>query len=154
MTERWVSMVVSGNKVIVVDAEMVDTGPLVLQADVTWTLQSDDRPAAYNVLRQQCADYLRENKIAKALVNESAASRRAVNVSHFHSAELRGVVQAAAASVCEVKTIAKGTLSRTYGDRKVDEYAKDEEFWDEHFDGGDLRVGSRTAAIMLLAERV
>lgn len=153
MSERWVGVVVSGEKVTVVDAEIPADGPPILQTDVTWKMQSGERADAYHVLSQQCSNYLRENKIDKVLVKASATSRSGVKLGHFHSAELRGVIQAAAASVCKVKAISKSTLSRNFGDRKVDEYAKDDDFWDEHFDGVALRSGSREAAIMLLAER-
>jgi len=153
MAERWVGMVVSGDKVSVVDAEIPDTGPLVLQADFTWKLQDGDRPEAYNVLSQQCANYLREYGIDKVLIKASATSRAGVKLGHFLSAELRGATLAAAASVCEVKALSKAVLSRNFGERKVDEYTKDDEFWDQHFNGKPLRAGSREAAIMLLAER-
>lgn len=153
MSKRWVAMVVSGDKVIVVDVEVPDTGLLILQADLTWKLQEGLRPDAYNVLSQQCTNYLRENSIDKVLIKASATSRAGVKLGHFLSAELRGVTQAAAASICPVKTMSKAVLSRTFGDRKVDEYTKDNGYWDQHFDGDPLRAGSREAAIMLLAER-
>lgn len=153
MAKRWVAMVVSGDKVTVVDAEIPATGPLVLQADVTWKLQSGEKPAAYYVISQQCANYLKENKIEKALIKASATSRSGVKLGHFHSAELRGAIQSCAASVCEVKAVSKATLSRNFGERKVDEYTKDDEYWEQHFNGDVLRAGSREAAIMLLAER-
>lgn len=153
MSERWVGMVVSGDKVTVVDAEVTEKGSLTLQADVTWKLQSGEKPAAYHVLSQQCANYLKENNISKVLIKASATSRAGVKLGHFHSAELRGAVQACAASVCEVKVISKAALSRNFGERKVDEYAKDDDYWEQHFDGEELRIGSREAAIMLLAER-
>ena len=153
MSDRWVGIVASGDRVTVVDAEVPDTGPLVLQADVTWRLQDGEKPEAYTVIHQQCTNYLRENQIVKVLVKASAASRSGVKISHFYSAELRGVVQSAAASVCNVKTVAKAALSRNFGERKVDEYTKDNVFWDQHFAGEPLRAGSREAAILLLAER-
>jgi hypothetical protein len=146
-------MVASGDKVVIADAEVPDAGPLVLQADITWRLQAGDKPAAYHVLSQQCSNYLRENCIAKVLVKASATSRSGVRLAHFHSAELRGIVQAAAASVCEVKVMSKAALSRNFGERKVDEYTKDDDYWDQHFTGESLRAGSREAALMLLAER-
>lgn len=153
MSERWGTLLVSGEKVTVVDAEIPTSGPLVPQADITWKLQSGDRPAAYHVLSQQCADYLREYKIDKVLVKASATSRSGVKLGHFHSAELRGAIQSSAASVCSVKAISKASLSRNFGERKVDEYTKDEEYWHKHFSGEALRAGSREAAVMLLAER-
>ena len=36
MHERWVGMVVSGDRIIIVDAEVPDTGQLVVQNDATW----------------------------------------------------------------------------------------------------------------------
>ncbi len=152
MPERWVGLVVTGDKVIVVDAEVPEQGQLVLQNDETWTLQGGDRAAAYNVIGQQCRDYLRANGVEKVLIKGSAVSLGGTKIGHLRSAELRGVIKGAAASVCGVKEFAKAALSRNFGERKVDEYAKDDGFWLKHFTGEELRVGSREAAIMLLAE--
>lgn len=152
MTKRWVGIVVSGDKVIVVDAEVPDAGQLVLQNDDTWKMQGGDRAAAYNVIGQQCHDYLRANGVTKVLIKASAVSLGGTKIGHLRSAELRGVIKGAAASVCEVKEFSKAALSRNFGDRRVDEYAKDNAFWMTHFTGEELRVGSREAAIMLLAE--
>ena len=69
------------------------------------------------------------------------------------SAELRGVVISAAASVCEVKQLAKGVVSKTYGDRKVDEYLADDAFWNAQTTGGNLRRMSREAAMYVIAAR-
>lgn len=65
MQKRWAALMVSRDKVAVVEAEIPASGPLVLQADATWKLQSSDRPSAYHVLSQQCADDLREYNINK-----------------------------------------------------------------------------------------
>ena len=64
-----------------------------------------------------------------------------------------GVIIAAAASVCGVRVISKGVISRTYGKRKVDEYLQDDAFWDEQTEGGKLRKMSREAAMLLVATR-
>lgn len=115
-------------------------------------MQDGGRAAAYYVIGQQCHDYLRANGITKVLIKSSAVSLGGTKIGHLRSAELRGVIEGAAASVCEVKEFSKAALSRNFGDRKVDEYAKDDAFWVTHFTGAELRVGSREAAIMLLAE--
>ena len=151
MPERWVGIVVTGDKVIVVDAEVPDEGQLVLQNDETWRLQGGDRAAAYHVIYQQCRDYLRANAVSKVLIKASAVSRGGTKIGHLRSAELRGVIKGAARSVCEVKEFSKAALSRNFGERKVDEYVQDGEFWMTHFTGENLRAGSREAAIMLLA---
>ena len=69
------------------------------------------------------------------------------------SAEVRGVIIAAAASVCEVKVLSKSLISRTYGERKVDEYLEDDAFWREQTQGGTLRKMSREAAMLVIAAR-
>ncbi|WP_395175369.1 hypothetical protein [Roseibium alexandrii] len=153
MPERWVGMVVSGDRVTVVDASVPQDGLIELQADITWRLQAGDRPNAYHVVSQQCINYLRENKVDKVLIKASATSRSGITLAHFHSAELRGTVQAASAAVSQVKIVSKAALSRNFGSRKVDDYTKDDHYWEVHFNGEPLRVGSREAAIMLLAER-
>jgi hypothetical protein len=52
-----------------------------------------------------------------------------------------------------VRTVAKAAISRTFGDRNVDEYVKDDEFWDNNVEGVNLRNGSREAALILIADR-
>ncbi|MEO0624093.1 MAG: hypothetical protein AAF183_17980 [Pseudomonadota bacterium] len=152
MPERWVGIVVSGDNVIVVDAEVPDNGQLILQNDATWKLQKGDRATGYNVIGQQCRDYVQGNGVTRVLIKASAISLGGTKLAHLHSAELRGVIQGSAASVCRVKEFSKSALSRNFGKRKVDEYTKDEGFWMTHFTGAPLRAGSREAAIMLLFE--
>ncbi len=154
MSERWVGVVVSGTKVTVVDAEVPsDDSALVLQADSTWTLQQGDRAKAYNVLHQRVLDYLRDNDISRVVIKATAAGSRPVGKSHLDSAELRGVVMAAAAAVTKTEIKAKAVISRTFGDRKSDEYFADDDFWAEEIIGVDLRSGSREAAMLLLSAR-
>jgi hypothetical protein len=50
MAERWLGVVVSGDKVTIVDAEVPDSGPLVVLADQSWPLQQGDRIPAYVVM--------------------------------------------------------------------------------------------------------
>lgn len=133
------------------DAEVPDEGQLVLQNDETWKMQGGDRATAYKFIGRQCQDYLGANGVSKVFIKASAVSLSGTKVSHLRSAELRGVVMGAAASVCEVKEISKAALSRNFGARRVDDYAKDDQFWMTPFTGEKLRVGSREAAIMLLA---
>lgn len=152
MSERWVGVTVSSDKIVFVDAEVEADRPLVIQADESWKLQKGDRARAYTVMHQRVVDYLKDNKIAKVVVKASATSR-STTLAHLASAEVRGVVIAAAASVCEVELSAKSVISRTFGSRKVDEYVKDDGFWEENVSGADLRGGSREAAMLLLAAR-
>lgn len=155
MSVRCVAFVVSGASVLVVDAEVPDdkAEPVVIMADATWTLQKGDASAAYSVMHQRCADYLRENKVDLAVVKASAVGAQGGGLSLLKSAELRGVVISAAASVCEVKQLAKGVVSKTYGDRKVDEYLADDAFWNAQTTGGNLRRMSREAAMYVIAAR-
>jgi hypothetical protein len=60
---------------------------------------------------------------------------------------------AASASVASVRAIPKGLISRTYGDRKVDEYLEDDAFWAKMTTGGSLRKNSREAAMVVIAAR-
>ncbi len=156
MAERWVGFVASGASVVVVDAQIPndeDEG-ITIQSDQTWRLQKGDRVAAYHVLYQQCVNYLEENGIDVAVVKASATlGGGGMKLAHLEGAEVRGVIAAAAASVCTARMVSKAVISRTYGARKVDEYLKDDDFWDEHVEGGNLRAGSREAAMLLIAAR-
>ena len=155
MSTRYVGFVVVGDVVTVVDAEVpggVDD-PVTIIADDTWKLQKGDRTEAYHVMYRRCANYLRENGVTRVVVKASALTMGSTKLGHMLSAELRGVIIAAAASESSVQTIAKALISRTYGDRKVDEYLQDDDFWDEKTTGGSLRKNSREAAMVVIAAR-
>jgi hypothetical protein len=86
------------------------------------------------------------------IIKGSAVSLGGTKLAHLEAAELRGVVAAALASVTKVSYESKANISRNFGGRKVDEYLKDTSFWTKEA-SGDLRVGSREAAMVILAAR-
>jgi hypothetical protein len=154
--ERCVGFVIVGEVVTVVDAEIPDDPdePLTIISDDTWRLQNGERAPAYAVLHQRCADYLRENGVRSVAVKASAISaRQPARLALLMSAEVRGIIIAAAASVCEVSVVPKALISRTYGERKVDEYIEDDDFWNNQTQGGRLRKMSREAAMQVIATR-
>lgn len=155
MTGRCVGFVVVGDVVTVVDAQLPDDAddPLTILGDDTWRLQKGDRAEAYAVMHRRCANYLRENGVSTVVVKASALTMGSTKLGHMTSAELRGVIISAAASVTPVRSIAKALISRTYGDRKVDEYLQDDVFWEEMTAGGTLRKNSREAAMIVIAAR-
>jgi hypothetical protein len=71
----------------------------------------------------------------------------------LQSAELRGAVMAALGAIVPVEVRSKASISKTYGERKVDEYVADADFWKKEIVGVNLRAGSREAAMILLAAR-
>lgn len=149
------SFLVSGESVKVVVAEVPADAdePISIEFDETWNLQSGAREPALNFLHQRCASFLKEQKIPSVVLKASAVSRAPASLALLHSAELRGVIIAAAASQAEVKSLSKSAMSRTYGNRKVDEYVNDDAFWDEKTEGAALRKGSREAAMLIIASR-
>lgn len=150
---RWVGIVVSGSGAVLVDAEIPDGDePIVIQSDQTLRLPTGPRERAYSIMHQQCVNYLRENDIERVVIMASAVTRAGGGVAHLESAELRGVVTAAAASVCPTEQLKKASISKSFGERKSDEYLIDDEFWNESIEGA-VRVGSRMAALLLLAVR-
>lgn len=154
MTERWVGIVVSNDKVTFVDAQVPDAGIIVVQSDQSWKLQSGERGAAYAVMHGRVADYLRSNEVSKVIVKASALSTGGTKLAHLHAAELRGVIIASASTqVQSLVVLPKAHISRTFGDRKVDEYVADDDFWDAEVGGAQLRAGSREAAMLLLSVR-
>lgn len=154
MTVRWLGVSVSGEKVIIVDASVPEneSESITINKDFTLSLQKGDKAEAYATLHSELADYAREQHITAAVVKASAVAQQGrPTLAHFHSAELRGVVIAALASVCETKAVAKATMSRNIGERNVDDYAKDDEFWNENFEGS-VRAGSKEAAFGILTQ--
>jgi hypothetical protein len=152
MPERWLGIVVSGDRVTSVDAEVPDHGPLILQADQSWSLQAGNRASAYGVMHQRVCDYIREHGITRTVIKASAVSQGGMRKANLDAAELRGVVMCAAAVASETQCLAKSHISRTFGERNVDDYVADEPFWDSNV-AGALRTGSREAAMLLLASR-
>jgi hypothetical protein len=153
MPERWIGIVVASDRVTAVDVEVPNAGPLVLQADHSWSLQQGSRANAYRVMHQQVADYLRENRITRAIIKASAVNRGGTTNAHLEAAELRGVVMSATATIAHTETLAKNRITRTFGTRKADEYLRDDAFWPDQITGLRLRVGSREAAMVVLATR-
>lgn len=150
--DRWLGIVVSSDKITMLDAEVPKAGPLVIQADNSWRLQKGDRAVAYRVMHQSVADYAREHHIVRVLIKSSAVSRGGTTKAHLEAAELRGMVMAAAAEATRTTCLAKANISKTFGKRKVDEYLADDDYWDAEF-FGKLRSGSREAAMIMLAAR-
>ena len=155
MSKRLAGFVVSGDdvKVVVAQVPADPADPISIEYDHTWKLQSGAREPALCMLHQRCASFLKEKQVASVVLKASAPPRSAATLSLLHSAEVRGVVTAAAASVTEVRSLAKGVISRKYGDRKVDEYLKDDSFWTSKLSGEPLRTGSREAAMLIIAAR-
>lgn len=156
MSKRIIGLSASKDNVVYVDVEVPDdvTEPIVILEDGNWKIQKGDRSDAYQVLHQQCTDYIREAGIEEVVVKASAVmGRGAAKLGMLHTAEVRGVVIAASASVCSVTQMKKGVVSRTYGDRNVDDYIEDDDFWDEHTTGKKLRKMSREVAMLVVAAR-
>ena len=151
MAERWLGLVVSSSETVVaVDCSFTGSDNLELIGDFTWKLQKGNRPAAYSVIYDLITDYIQEHNICCVAIKESAVSVQGTTKGHLESAELRGIILAASAKYSQVQTFSKSVLSRNFGERKVDDYIKDEEFWNEKIDGS-FRKGSREAALLLLA---
>ena len=153
MADRWLGVVVSGDRVTLVDAEVDGDKPLVLQSDQTLTLQPGNRAEAYSTISLQISNYVREHPIKRTVVKESAVSRNAATKALLQSAELRGVVMCALGAIVPTEVKSKSSISRTFGERNVNEYVADNEFWKKHVTGVNLRAGSREAAMVLLAAR-
>lgn len=153
MTERWLGVHVSGEAVTIVCADLDKDGPITIVADETWKLQGGDRSQAFRTMYTRLVDYASEQKIAKVVIKESAISLGGMKKAHLHAAELRGVAICALATACEVKQVAKASISRNFGERSADEYLKDDGFWKENLAGARMRSGSREAAMLILASR-
>jgi hypothetical protein len=153
MGDRWLGVSVSGDKAVVVDIEVDADAPYTVHADFTVRLSKGNRPTGYRAVHQQMSDYARENGISYAVVKGSAVSQQTrPSLALLHSAELRGVVIAALSEICETSTITKANISKTYGERKVDEYVADEDFWEGKLEGSELRAGSKEAAFCVIAK--
>lgn len=153
VAERWLGVHVSGDGIIIVDAEVPEDGPIVIVADESWKLENGSRPEALKTIFKRLSDYARDKGIARAVIKESAANARGMGLAHLQAAELRGVAICALACTCPVEQVSKSKISKGFGKRKADEYLKDNDFWKENLDGVAMRTGSREAALLILATR-
>lgn len=154
MSERWAGLLISGDIITVVEAEIPDDddAPIEILSDTTWKVQKGDRPQAYEVLYGRCVNFLREGNVERAVIKASATAKGG-GLAMLHSAEVRGVIIAAAATAADVTIVQKSAVSRSYGDRNVDGYLVDSAFWKAKTSGGNLRKMSREAAMYIIATR-
>ncbi len=113
MPERWLGVVVSGDKITMVDAEIPDdTSPIIIQGDQSWPLQvGADRPAAYAILQQQLAGYARDNLHSPSDHKGERAFAKGNQKADLEAAELRGVVMCSLAGVTKTECLAKAHMS-------------------------------------------
>ena len=151
MADRWLGVVVAGDRVTLVDESAARRANHDRRSNIL-KLQNEDRPEAYCAIAKQVRDYAKEANIQKCVIKASAVSRGGTTLSHLESAELRGVISCALREVAPVEATTKAKISKTFGERKADEYLGDDEFWNGAVQGS-LRGGSREAALVILAVR-
>jgi hypothetical protein len=152
MAEQWIGIVASGSQLKAVHLE-IDGNNVVLSNQFTWKLQSGDEALAYAAMYDRVKGYVENNAVQNVVIKASAVGKNKPTLAHLKSAELRGVIcVASVAGGASTTLIQKGTVSRTFGDRKVDEYVKDDSFWDNHV-VGELTKGRREAALLVLSQR-
>lgn len=148
---NWLGIVVSGDSISLVQCTVED-GAITPILEAKWTLQAGSKPEAYAAMFERLKTHVQERAVELVLIKASALSRGGMKHAHLESAELRGVVQAAAsAGGAKVRTPKKAVLSRVFGERKVDEYIADDGFWRNALKG-TVKKGSREAAFMIVAE--
>jgi hypothetical protein len=152
MAEQWLGIVASGSLLNGVHLE-IDDNSAVLKSQFTWNLLSGDQALAYAAMYERVKGYVENNTVQNVVIKASAVGKNKVTLAHLKSAELRGVIcVGAVAGGAATTLIQKGTISRNFGDRKVDEYVKDDTFWDKEV-VGDLTKGRREAALLVLSQR-
>ena len=151
-TKQWVGFDVDKGGVTVLHLADTGSGPLTVELDETWPLQKGARSAAYHVMFQRVAGYIRDRSVDAVRVLGSAVSGHPAKLGQLQGAELRGVIMAAAASVVrDVDARSKGDLSNQSERGKVQLYTDDDEYWQAAV-AGTFRKGSREVAYLLLKE--
>jgi hypothetical protein len=152
MPNNLIGVTVGAEQLHVVLVTQTATRTFTLLDETKMNLQHGDRPAAYNVMHGQFADYVRQHDTSCVCIKGSAVSLGGTKLAHLGAAELRGVVQAAAAlSGAEVRVMNKAAASRNFGTRKVDEYLRDDSYWSS-IGLSSLPKGFREAAFAVIAE--
>ncbi len=152
MAEQWMGIVASGSQLNAVHLQ-VNGDDAILTNQFTWKLQSGDEALAYAAIYERIKEYIGNNSVQYVIIKASAVGKNRPSLAHLKAAELRGIIcVASVAGGAETKLLQKATISRTFGKRKVDEYVKDDSFWDDNLKG-DLTKGRREAALLVLSQR-
>lgn len=152
MTEQWMGIIASSGQILAVHLE-INSDQTKLINQFTWKLQTGDEPSAYAVMYDRIKEYVENHNIQDVVIKGSAVGKNKATLAHLKSAEVRGV--ACVASVvggADTKLVQKGTVSRTFGNRKVDDYVKDNSFWDDQA-LDDVTKGRREAALLILSQK-
>lgn len=147
-----IAAVVVSEKIVLTEGTVNDDQTVTIIKDETFDLEKGDRQLAYVVMRKRIEDRLSQG-IQQVVLKASAGGKNPATSAVLHAAELRGVFLSAIPAGVPVRQLQKNALSRNFGSRKVDEYLKDDAFFEENFGGAGLRKGSREAAFLLLAAR-
>ena len=100
---------------------------------------------------RNAGDYLAEHPVEEVIIKASATGPTKSGLAHLETAEFRGVIIAAAASIRPVILVRRSAVSIRFGDRKVGEYMDDDQFWiDTTLGGVDLVKPGREALIYIL----
>ena len=149
----WVGIIVSRSDLVLVRLRIdTETGVAEVIDDKTLKLQPGARGQAYRKAQEWLVTYFRENRPSHVVVKGSALpGRGGAKLGLLEAAEFRGAVMACVIEAsCALEVSKKASLSRTFGERKVDGYVADDSFWEGKFDGS-LRKGSRETALIAYA---
>ncbi|WP_298380100.1 hypothetical protein [Azospirillum sp.] len=144
-----VGVVVGSDKITLVEGKPNKDGIITLIKDEVFNLEAGDRHHAYSVMHRRIIDRL-SSDVSKIVLKASSASKFTGNQASLHAAELRGVFLSAIPNGLEVLQLHKKSVSQNYGSRKLEEYTKDDIWWEKNFDG-KCRKGSREAAFLIIA---
>jgi hypothetical protein len=153
MPEEWLGIVAEREKVTWVRARIPDRGddPIEILGDETLSLQRGSREQAYPVIHATLSGLA--DGIDLVVIKASEGGQHSATQGRLEGAELRGVAIGAFAGKTVTTCIKKASISKTFGNRKTDEYIEDDEFWKESITGKSMRKGSRLAAMIIIAER-
>ena len=152
MAEKWLGVVVSGSQVNVAHLE-IDNDSATVENQFTWKLQSGDSVSAYTEMAERFSDYIKNNAIDNVVIKSSAVGQARPTLAHLKSAELRGAISVASSGAgASTQLVQKAVISRTFGERKADEYVRDDSFWEDSVTG-ELTKSRREAALLVLSQK-
>ena len=146
-----IGVVVGSTKIILVEGDLEDDGTATILRDEVLDLEKGERHEAYAVMHRRIVDRFADEAIERVVMMASSAGKFTGTQSALHAAELRGVFLSAIPQRVKVIQSHKKTISRDFGSRKVAEYVKDDEWWDQNFTG-ECRKGSREAAFLIISK--
>ena len=119
---NWLGIIPYKDICVAVHAGQSSKSPdaLEIKADMDWPVDVDNRASSYDRIYWKMREYISRNEITDVVLKAGAFGpdgRASGNL--IPASELRGVLMAAAITICPVRLMNKASITRKYGSKNI-----------------------------------